>query len=389
MTGPERLNKAVPPRPEWLAGEPDVVAILDAFLEKLDKTPIEQRTLAPALRLNKTLAPTLYRHDEASDTTWELLKELDGIVFDIRHDKKRQPFDPQYAGARLRLLPAGEVIARAWLDRPRKTRYQDEWTRAVENKASFFYGRAEILTNNPIRLSDKTASEIVDAFASLSAVGEGNFTLRQLSARAFWGHSKVLDGREELIAALFPSLAIAPRPVLTHVRLPAEPNDILFIENLDTYLQTVNSHPGAIRKFVLVYTGGFKGGAERIRQPGGASLHYHFSGDASPSWIEKFENWWFSNRSWNSDLWFWGDLDFSGMAILKVLRQRFGNVRAWPKGYAPLVSVIREGGGHTPDIADKIDQIDPGNTGCNYADRELLPLIRSTGRFADQELAVI
>ncbi|MBT4075489.1 MAG: hypothetical protein HOE78_02800, partial [Gammaproteobacteria bacterium] len=28
-------------------------------------------------------------------------------------------------------------------------------------------------------------------------------------------------------------------------------------------------------------------------------------------------------------VWFWGDLDYSGMAILKVLRQRFENVQAW------------------------------------------------------------
>lgn len=379
-------NGPVPPRPEWFMGEPDIVAILNAFLDKLDKTPVEKRSRIPLLRLNKTLAPTLYRHDSASDTTWALLKELDGVVFKIRFDPKRGPFDPEYANAQLRFFPAGEAIVRAWLNRPQKFRYQEEWIRAVTNKAALFADRADILANNPVRLTGKTAKEVVDAFANLGIFTEKYLTLRQISARAFWGHSKVLDGREELIASLFPSLTIAPRPVLVHVRLPTEFNDVLFIENLDSYLQAVNGQPIASQNLALVYTSGFRGSAERIRSASGASLHYHLATGYSQSATEKFERWWFNNQPLNGNLWFWGDLDFSGMCILKVLRQRFGDVRAWPEGYGALVDSIKRGGGHPADIADKNDQIDPGNTGCGYADNELLPLVRSTGRFADQEL---
>lgn len=376
----------IPPRPEWLVGEPDIVAILNAFLDKLDKTPVEQRSRIPLLRLNKKLAPTLYRHDSASDTTWALLKELDGVVFKIRFDPKRGPFDPEYANAQLRFFPAGEAIVRTWLNRPQKFRYQEEWIRAVTNKAALFADRADILANNPVRLTGKTAEEVVDAFANLGAFTGKYLTLRQISARVFWGHSKVLDGREELIVSLFPSLNIAPRPVLVHVRLPTEFNDVLFIENLDSYLQAVNGQPIASQNLALVYTSGFRGSAERIRSADGASLHYHLESGYSQSATEKFERWWFNNQPLNGNLWFWGDLDFSGMCILKVLRQRFGDVRAWQEGYAPLVSLLLKGGGHAPDIAEKTEQVDPGSTGCDYADDELLPSIRNTGRFADQEI---
>ena len=75
----------------------------------------------PTLRLNKKFAPTLYRHDSASDTTWTLFKELAGVVFDIRPDTKRGPYEPEYTNAQLRFLPMGEAIARAWLNRPQKT----------------------------------------------------------------------------------------------------------------------------------------------------------------------------------------------------------------------------------------------------------------------------
>ncbi len=374
----------LPPRPEWLMGEPDILAALNAFFDKLDNTPAEQRARMPTLRLNKKLTPTLYQHDSASDTTWTLFKELAGVVFDICPDTKRGPYEPEYTNAQLRFLPMGEAIARAWLNRPQKTRYQDEWTQAVTSKTSLFGNRVDVLLNNPIRIAGKTIDEVVDAFAKLSSFAECNLTLRQLSAKVFWGHSKVLDGREELIRAVFPSLQVAPRPVLVHVRLPVEVKDVLFIENLDSYLQAVNqpTTPNA----ALIYTSGFKGSAERIRQMDGASLHYHLSTGYNESATKKFERWWFGGEPLNGNLWFWGDLDFSGMAILKILRQRFGDVRAWPDGYAPLVKLIRDGGGHTPDAADKAEQTDPGWTGCNYADSELLPLIRNTCSFADQEL---
>ncbi|MBT3206544.1 MAG: hypothetical protein HN349_19675 [Gammaproteobacteria bacterium] len=114
------------------------------------------------------------------------------------------------------------------------------------------------------------------------------------------------------------------------------------------------------------------------------SLHYNGSYDESLKSI--FESWWFEEGAPVCPVWFWGDLDYSGMAILKVLRQRFENVQAWPEGYAPLFQLLEDGGGHAPDSADKSDQVDPVFTGCLYADNKLLPAIRHYGKFVDQEI---
>ncbi len=65
----------------------------------------------------------------------------------------------------------------------------------------------------------------------------------------------------------------------------------------------------------------------------------------------------------------------------------FLNLQAWPVGYALLMKNLCHGGGHLPDMADKVEQIDPGETGCSYADEELLKSIRVHGRFVDQEIA--
>jgi hypothetical protein len=82
---------------------------------------------------------------------------------------------------------------------------------------------------------------------------------------------------------------------------------------------------------------------------------------------------------------FWGDLDYSGMAILRDLKAIFPNLEAWQPGYARMLARLNAGAGHLPDEAGKAGQLDPGDTGCPYADQELLPAIRKSGRFVDQE----
>jgi hypothetical protein len=84
-------------------------------------------------------------------------------------------------------------------------------------------------------------------------------------------------------------------------------------------------------------------------------------------------------------VYFWGDLDYAGMAILKELRVIFPNVRAWQPGYARLLARLSSDEAHTPEEAAKTGQSDPGATGCAYADTVLLPGIRAQSRFVDQE----
>jgi len=80
---------------------------------------------------------------------------------------------------------------------------------------------------------------------------------------------------------------------------------------------------------------------------------------------------------------FWGDLDYAGIAILKSLRRRFPTIEAWKPGYALLLEQLSDG--HMVGEAGKQEQVDPGDSGCRYADRQLLPAIRRHARFLDQE----
>jgi hypothetical protein len=373
----------IPKRPGWLDDEPEIIAILGTFLDKLDRKPIADRARIPSVGISKTIAPALHRHDESADRTWEFLRSLDGLVFEVRPSRKRQPYDAEYVGASLRFLAESERICRDWLARPRLKRYPDEWVKAVEAHADAFADSGASLHARPIRVTGKSANEVVQGFAEIGAFQGGRFTLRQLSARAFWGHSKVLDTREDLVQQLYPEIEVAPRPILLHVYLPESIEGVLFIENQDTYVQALSGRPTEVARLALVYGAGFKSSAARIKTNEGVVVHYQ--GDSARTLQADFEAWWFDQGPSGWSAWFWGDLDFSGLGILKALRQRFGNVQAWRPGYTAMLRLLCEGRGHSADTADKAEQVDPGFTGCPFADEELLPAIRKIGRFVDQE----
>jgi len=386
MMSRDLLSEDMAKRPEWLDGESEIIAILNAFLDKLDQKPISARARIPSIRIDKKVAPALHNNDEAADRTWALLRSLEGLVFEIRPNRKRQPYDPEYLGASLRFLDSAEEVCRRWLGRPRLAKYQEEWRAVVEDQAAAFVDGGASLLARPVKVPGKSAQQVVEAFVQVGGLSNSKLTLRQISARYFWGHSKLLDSREDLLSQLYPDLRVAARPVLVHAYVPPSFQGVLFIENQDTYLQSLAGNIAESEGLALVYVAGFRASAERARNRGSVSLHYQAKADRNAQAV--FERWWFNDSGTSAEeypVWFWGDLDYSGMSILKVLRNRFDDLHAWEPGYAPMLEVLRAGGGHFAEIADKAEQIDPGDTGCCYADQLLLPVIREMGRFVDQE----
>ncbi len=372
------------PRPPWLDDELELIAALNYFLNRLDKQPASEREKMPSFKLTLKNVPKLFRQDEAADRTWALIKSLDGLLYNIRLPHKRSPYDAEFTGASLVMIESAEDSCREWLNRPVINQYQQEWEQALDTHAGAFADKGWSLRARPQKVADQSAASVVRAYASIADYLNRGFTLRQLSARCFWGNSKALDSREDVLRQLFPELQIAPRPILVNVHLPEKCNGILLIENQDNYIQALKGYPKELRNLAVIFVAGFRGSAERIRMREGVSLHYQGNYDAALK--QQFESYWFAEIDSLWPVWFWGDLDFSGMAILKALRQRFAEVQAWPDGYEPLLQVLKGGGGHLPQMADKTEQIDPGFTGCVYADEELLPAIRECGRFVDQEM---
>jgi len=366
----------VTPAPPWLHDEPELLKLLHAALDRFDQQSAAERQRPTWIAVEKYL-PTLARLDANADQLWRFVRQLaDAQVLAIRPGRPGA-YDAEWQGAKLAFNANSESTLRDWLGRPASLPPMAQWRAALEAHAHLFEHGVTPLSDRRIAVSGKSAQEVVRALASL---GEVNVpaTLRQLSAFAFWGDSKILDDRGDLIAAIFPRLVVRERPIVVAVRLPDAWNGVLFIENQDTYTAAIRGEPRDVHDLALVYLSGFKLTASRIREHSGATLH--FSGALNRA--GNFSTWWFAADRPELTTCFWGDLDFSGMQMLKSLRQRFGDVRAWQPGYAPMLIALEQRSGRL--AASDSMQIDPGTTGCAYADSVLLPAIRRFGLW-DQE----
>eukprot|EP01030_Chromulinospumella_sphaerica_P002435 gene2435-2386_t len=197
-----------------------------------------------------------------------------------------------------------------------------------------------------IDMPDREMAEVVERLNGLRALADTHMLLREVSAKLFWGMSKVLDNRTGLVAALLgvEECPFSESPVQLQVYLPIGGfSGVLFVENLMSFEQAMRSKGQAFSKLALVYASGFKGSAARLRTPEAVSL------------------------------------------ILAAMRNNFPVMQAWEPGYQPMLQSLLAGQGHSPEASDKKGQRPMVAFGCPYADAHLVPALTAHGRFVDQE----
>jgi hypothetical protein len=271
---------------------------------------------------------------------------------------------------------------------PQAQRWQAQWLRHLEScwpqerrgELVDYLARNPLLALHDMPLADATRS--LQVLQALCASGRC-LPLREASARAFQGRSKILDSREELLRVLgaAPGQFSEP-PIQLLVQAPERIEDVVFVENLVTFERMSDGHASVCATSLLVYAAGFRGSARRLRSRESCRVYLR----ASPrchAQMTAVEDWLFGSSK--LPVFFFGDLDYSGMQILANLRAVFAGAQAWQPGYAHLAAILESGGGHLPDQAGKGMQSDPGDTSCLFADGTLLPLMRKHGRFVDQE----
>ncbi len=387
--------------PIWVTDEEAIRQLLGALIDKLD------RKVKPQVRIDEKTTPQLYNfNDYDTPYLWSLIEQL-SISYQIVGIKlKKTTVDQEiYEKAQIRLNVEHENTIRQWLGRPKLDTYLGVWQSAVHNHNWDTTEREAFALSHPIKHPQISAEEIVRSIIATREALTEKMTLRALSAKCFWGDSKFLDNKADYISALFPEHAknIKPRPLLVNVLIPDNFTSVLFIENQDTFIMltdhiinTALPEESVLNKLALVYCAGFRGSAARIREKDNAIFSL-LSGTHSKS-ITHFKSWWRKDDGASIPCYFWGDLDYSGLGILGALRKIFPDMQAWTPGYDAMVSYHQSSISHSMACAGKDNQKDPGQIGSymqcdnmdyNYADEILLPLLRKTEKFLDQEVVDI
>jgi hypothetical protein len=373
---------------QWLQ-QPEIVKLLNLLVDKLDKMQTTGKAMQ-SLKLDSRTFPALFDAEFEADKAyyWSQLEQMQNWDwFLIKTDRSQQG----KAGYELnpRLLIIDEAAIRkvtARLEPIKST--QQLWREAVFGRLQADDAVKDGVAKQKLEINGKTAEEIVERLNLLPALIDEPLLLREVSAQLFWGQSKVLDNRQSLVAAILnvDECPFPESPIQLQVFLPnGDFSGVLFIENLVSFERATRDSTGRFFGLALVFASGFKGTAKRLRSPTGASVYFAGHGNLAELSSQRFLAWLFTGNV-KVSVWFWGDLDYAGMQILKSLRNSFDELEAWQPGYQPMLDVLLAGNGHAPGAAKKINQKAVDITGSSYADRYLLPAMVSTGKFLDQEL---
>lgn len=225
--------------------------------------------------------------------------------------------------------------------------------------------------------SDKAV--IVSMERHISSIRDG-MTKRQISAVLFWGLSKILDDRPDIVKVL----SGVEIPLMLNVcGMTNDVKTVIFIENYDSYIRYISS--ASFEDHLLIYSAGFGSSALRVREASGCSIHYAKDDRMHAVSRHRFEAWLWRSSSEKMPVMFFGDLDYSGIEIFKSLRRSFSELIFYRPGYDAMLEAVRNGDGHSFEMMEKkVGQTDPGGIGNTYCDEVLLPVMREHG-FYDQE----
>lgn len=384
------------PTAATLAVHPFLQRLAMALLAKAERSKSQGPVRLP---LDRKTAPELHAVADA-DQLQLLIMLLDDLCetgwVGLQIEPPRAFFSFIDRKPRLELRNFDELAAWAGYT-PQALRWQRQWLEHLAMQWATAAASESIVPNDPRMVLDYLARNpmtqleglsLDEATRSLSALiglcrSGQSMALREASARVFQGRSKLLDSRDELLRVLgaAPGQFFEP-PIQLLLALPGNDSftDVLFVENLVTFEHMADVRTPAWDRSLLVYAAGFRGSARRLRSRSGSRLYLRMP--SANAGLAAVESWLFG--AVKVPVTFFGDLDFAGMQILASLREVFPGAGAWQPGYRALRRLLTQGG-HLPDQASKGQQVDPGETGCNYADQELLPAMRQHGRFVDQE----
>lgn len=359
----------------------DISKIVHFILDKLDQQPSPLRNRKIKIPIDHKYLPTLYSPKDFNDDKKledALIVLLKKGIFGIEERQKEsfKRFSEKKA-AKLVFNYEYEEDLRNFFNRPV---FVDKWLDTV-NKTNNIEDLKELLLRNKIGIFSKTEEEILEKLITLLTSNNHNKSVRHISSKYFWGLSKVLDNKSEIIDYCF----LKPSPIILHIKsFSKEFKNILFIENLDTYSQILDSKNSIFNDYLIIYSSGFKVAAKRLRNTCGSKLFFEENCSLDNIGRKIFKDWLYNNTQSELNVYFWGDMDYSGINIFNTIKNIFPELQIWKPGYDKLLNAIKINDSHKPEESDKEAQFEPSLVGEQYIDEILIPLLKKK-RFVDQE----
>jgi len=372
---------------EVLLEDVSIAKVCHALLDKLDKQPISERSNNLSVIVNAKQFPELFSPSSVDEDVRLEVKILELItigVFDIKQPKKKIHLPLSEQDAKLVFHSNFENELRRFYNR---NIIQNTWLEALNKKDILDTNLFTFLKHNPLKIKNKSDDEVVRQLLEWTQNIKSS-SARKESARCFWGLSKIFDNQEAYKAYF--GLEELPISLLVYMQTETV-EKVLFIENKDTFYAICDSGHTVFKNSVIIYASGYMASAKRIRQRSGSKMYLELNSNHTKKNMEKFTAWFYKESSEEIPVYFWGDLDYEGMHILKALKVNFENIDAWKKGYDAMIEEVKKGFGHTPNMAGKERQVllNDNLLGCSYADNYVVPVLNKEALFIDQEIVVL
>ena len=362
--------------------------LLNKLIDKLDAAEVRGSAKMQTVELNQSSWPALYcaNFESEKEHLWAQLLRLVKFGWLQLSPAAANCSDGYAATPRVKILDI-EAVRSALGRLAREMTSNERWRDAINKHLNASEDIKKIAGDFCIDIFGHAMEDVVQRLNTLQSLKNHPLLLREVSSKLFWGMSKILDNKAGLVAALLDveDCPFPESPLQLQVHIPLDGfSEVLFIENQMSFEQTIRSSSAVFGKLALVYASGFKGSAARTRNRDAVSLYFSGKGDKSKDKVSAFEAWLFATDV-VLPVYFWGDLDWSGMRILAAMRKNFTEIKAWEPGYSVMRTALIAGEGHAPEAADKRGQKALDWTGCVYTDTQLLPELRKTNKFVDQE----
>jgi len=251
--------------------------------------------------------------------------------------------------------------------------YNEQWYEAI-NKANINSNkRDELLNLSPIEYKGKSAKEIIDRIELYLNENRKNDFVREVSAYIFFGHSKMLDNRQDL----WNVFEVRQSPIQILIYNECYSNKILFIENKQTF-ESMKLKQNITDKYILIYLSGFMGTAIRLKEKRYRAFYQSGMKNDDSNLNSIFDN---------QDLYqyfFWGDFDYAGLNIFLSLKKIFDTLSFWEIGYEKMIHMVKNNLGHTKDILRKENQKKPNLNQEQLLNNNYIEIMNKYG-FYDQE----